>query len=390
MITPTKYLGINWTEGMKVGKDHFIETENFILDHLRDVASVAINTYNFGLLPPLAGSGALLTKYEVSKTATNQLQIRINNCQAITPGGIRISIGMEGLTSNALSEALSLTGEGSASGLPEGRQEQYYVMLVVNPFDRIAWGNPDPEEIPVRQPYTQPRYEVQLVHAGSINEDHLGAYHLVIGRITRKGNDFFKDEDFIPPCTSISSSEKLMQQYQSAGRAIDELQNISLQIIQKIIYKNQKSAVAQNIKALCQTILGYCNQHYFYFRNMAYQQPPVHLINALSVLSNYLYTALQVMPEKEKEELLNYFFEWSDITPVYFLNKLSEIIEINYSHYHAGNCMQAITGLLNNIVFIWQKLNTLEYIGQHKENIVVKEEVLVQTSKEKKGWSILD
>ena len=389
MIIPIKHLGINWVEGMKVQKDHFIETENFIVDNLRDVASVAINNYNFGLLPPLPGSGALLSNYDVSKTATNQLQIRINNCQAITAGGVRISIGTEGITSNMLSEAINLSDD-KAEGLPDNLKEHYYVMLVVNPFDRVVWGNPDPEEVPVRQPYTQPKYELQLVLEHAIKVDHLGAYHLVIGRITRNGNDFAKDEAFTPPCSSVSSSDKLMQHYQAIGRAIDELQNISLQILQKILYKDQKSAVAQNIKAICQTILNYCNQHYFYFRNMAHQQPPVHLVNAVSVLSSHLYTSLQIMAEKEKEELLNYFFEWSDITPVYFLNKLSEIVEINYNHYEVGNNMQMILELLNKIVFIWQKLNTLEYIGQHKENIVVKEELLVQAAKERKGWSILD
>ena len=60
MIIPKKHLSVNWTDGMKVNKEHFIDTENFIVDNLRDVASIPVNTYNFGLLPPLKGSGALL------------------------------------------------------------------------------------------------------------------------------------------------------------------------------------------------------------------------------------------------------------------------------------------------------------------------------------------
>jgi hypothetical protein len=87
---------------------------------------------------------------------------------------------------------------------------------------------------------------------------------------------------------------------------------------------------------------------------------------------------------------LNYFFEWNDLSPVTFLNHLSDIIEINYSHYQTGAYMKAIRQLLHSLVLVLQKLNTLEYIGQHKENIVVKEEVMVQSVKERKGWSFLD
>jgi hypothetical protein len=52
--------------------------------------------------------------------------------------------------------------------------------------------------------------------------------------------------------------------------------------------------------------------------------------------------------------------------------------------------MKAIRQLLQSLVLVLQKLNTLEYIGQHKENIVVKEEVMVHAVKERKGWSFLD
>jgi hypothetical protein len=45
--------------------------------------------------------------------------------------------------------------------------------------------------------------------------------------------------------------------------------------------------------------------------------------------------------------------------------------------------------MLNNLIVILQRLNTLEYIGVKRENIVVKEEVLTR-QKDKKGWSILD
>jgi hypothetical protein len=388
MIIPQKYLAVNWADGMKVNKEHFINTENFFTDQLRDTASLNINRLNFGMLPPLPGSNAGLSDYLMSKTTTNQLQITINYCQAVTPGGVRIQIANEGLK-----EYIRLTDvleEEAGQELRTNETELFYVVMVVSPFDKVMYGNPDPEEIPIRQPYTQPRYTLQVVSASTINTQELGAFHLVIGRIRKSGNEFQKDENFIPPCTAIVSNERLMHHYKNITQYLSDIQGISMQIIQKINYKNQKSAVAQNIKQACITILNYCASTYFNLRNILHQQPPAYLVDAMAQMANHLFSFIQSLPESEKEEMLNYFFEWSDITPVIFSNKLSDVIEINYDHYQTGTYFAAIEDMLRNIFLIWKKLNTLEYIGLRKENIVVKEEVLSKVTKDRKGWNILD
>jgi hypothetical protein len=388
MIIPQKYLAVNWADGMKVNKEHFIDTENFLTDQLRDTASLNINRINFGMLPPLPGSTAGLSDYLVSKTTTNQLQISINYCQAVTPGGVRIQITNEGLKEYIrLSDIIE---EEVGREIKSNTTEYFYVLMVVSPFEKVMFGNPDPEEIPIRQPYTQPRYTLQVVHSSNINTHELGAYHLVIGRIKKQGNEFYKDENFIPPCTAIVSNEKLMHYYKGITQYLSEIQGISMQIIQKINYKNQKSPVAQNIKQACVTILNYCASCYYNLRNILHQQPPSFLIDAMSQMANHLFTYIQTLPESEKEEMLNYFFEWSDITPVTFSNKLSDVIEINYDHYQTGIYFAQIEDMLANVLTVWKKLNTLEYIGLRKENIVVKEEVLSKVTKDRKGWNILD
>lgn len=387
MIIPQRYLAVNWADGMKVNKEHFIGTERFVTDQLRDVASVGMTRINFGMLPPLPGSEAVISDYVMSKTASNQLQITVNSCQAITPGGVRISIDGEGLKEYIrLSDVLEDT-----EALAESQDtELFYVLLVVNLFEKVMQGNPDPEEIPIRQPFTRPAYTIQVMPAHQVNTQELGAYHLVIGRIRKQGAEFSKDESFIPPCTAVVSNERLMRYYREITQYLGDIQNISLQIIQKINYKNTKSPVAGNIRQACQVILNYCAGFYFNLRNILHQQPPVYLVDAMAQLANHLFSFIQTLPESEKEEMLNYFFEWSDITPVIFSNKLSDVIEINYDHYDTGAYFTAIEDMLRHLLTVWRKLNTLEYIGLRRENIVVKEEVLSRVSKDRKGWNILD
>ncbi|WP_443939963.1 hypothetical protein [Pedobacter sp. MW01-1-1] len=385
MIIPQKYLAVNWVDGMKVNKSHFISTDNYYTDTIRDVASVQLTPYNYGLLPSLEGGENALSRFSVSKTTTNQVQIHISRLQAITPGGVRISIQNDVTSVHSLSEFSTKQVD-----LMDGKTEEFYVLITVNPFEQVPVGSPDPEEVPIRQPQTKHNYQIQLANAKNINARDLGGYILIIGRIIQQGENFIKDNDFIPPCATINSDIKLTSLYTAIQYTIYNLQNVSLQMIQKILFKNQQSTVAQNVKVICETILNFCNQHYFYFRNIGEHQAPISLIDTTAKFANYLFTALSILPESEKEELLNYFFEWSDVTPINFQKSLSEIIEINYDHNKTGQYLYQIQNMLKNIESIWLKLNLLEFIGQHKENIVVKQEVIPQAVKEKKGWSILD
>lgn len=375
---------------MKVARDHFDCTENFVIDNLRDIASVPVNKFNFGLLPPLAVGGAKLSDYEVTRTATGQLQILVNYCQAITPGGVRISIVGEGIRKSLSLSDLNEPGTSEERSELIDKGESLYVVIVADPFKKAMVGNPDPEEVPIRHPFTQPSYSVELRNSNTILGRELGMNHLIIGRLRRIGNELEKDVNFIPPSSTINSCVALIDHLRDICNKMNELQNSSLQIVSKINYKNQKSIVSQNVKAMCSVILQYCSDSYFAIRNMMASLPPVYLLNALSVLANQLLTFLKLLPENEKEELLNYFFEWSDITQVNFLKILEDMIEINYDHYDSGECFVLSVKMLANILIVWKKLNSLEFIGQHKESIIVKEEVISNVVKEKKGWSILD
>ena len=387
MIIPNKYKAINWADGMKISKEHFSGMENFFIDQLRDAVSFPVNSFNFGQLPPLAGSGALVSDFQVLKSTTNQISIVVNEFHAVTPGGVKIHIAGE-----TLQETLTLPDaeDEEASVLNTGEARYFYVVLIANPHEKVAIGNPDPEEIPIRQPFTKPEYKLQLVAVNSINFQELGAYHLIIGRIRKNGNDISRDESFIPPCTSVVSHDKLKQHYHSTIGYLSDIQNLAQQIVQKINFKNTKTGVAQNIKTFCTVVLNYFAEYYFSLRNILPQQPPVHLVNAMANFSNQAITFINILPEAEKEEMLNYFFEWSDITPVAFIDKLSNVIDINYNHHYNGVYFAAISAMLNNVLVVLQRLNTLEYIGLKKENIVVKEEVLAKVNKDRKGWNILD
>jgi glutaredoxin-related protein len=142
---------------------------------------------------------------------------------------------------------------------------------------------------------------------------------------------------------------------------------------------------------VCEKVLDYTANIFFQFRNILPQSPPVYLAGTISSLANTIHTTLYCIAPEEREELLKYIFEWCDITPNAFEEELLKAAEIRYNHYNIIESMEVLTTFLRSLNAVWTKMNNLEYIGQRKENIVVKKEVVQQQAEPvKKRWSIID
>jgi hypothetical protein len=379
MIKAILHHAVNWVDGMKISQKHFASQENHFLDSIRDTTSYSINKFNYGLLP-IGDIEVNNSIFDVFNSATNDIQLIIKKCHAITPAGYRVAINNMTININELTGSIK----------NEMEEEDYYILIAVNPFEQIPGGEFDPEETPPRHLFTQAKYHIQLVSVNINNNENSSGNYIIAGKVQYKNGMANTDVSFIPPCTTVNSHPLLLRYYQDFARIIGSLQQFATRIIQKNNYKNQNVALTQSIKELCSVMLNQFGNSYFYYRNISYQIAPIYMIDIFSKLAHNLYIAIEKIPEKEKEEALNYCYEWSDIPPHLLLNQLSTIVEINYDHYKNGEYMKSISLLLNSLYNIWEKLSGLEYIGQHKENIVVKEQALTQMVKDKKGWNILD
>lgn len=385
MSISKKHPSVNWIDGMKINREHLVYTENYFVSQMCETFSSHINSYNYGLLPSV-GTDQYPNDFKVENRATKEVEMVLKTCDAITISGLRIVID-----ESSFPEGLKYTT--AFSGNDAGAQEPdkpYYLVITINPYQRQPYGELDPEEMPPRHPYTMPKIALALMEEGGVSKDTIGGYFLVVGRVTRTSKGFYKDESFIPPCASIRSHPLLTTYYNTFGSALNEVQVNAFNIVQKIKNRQQKSDLALQIRLLCEAILQYVSQSYFSFRNIAHQQPPIYTIENFSSLANVVYTCLNTMSEKDKEEMLKYFYEWCDVLPSNFESQLTTCVGIPYDHLNIGKIMVQIQQLLTSLALIMSRLNTLEYIGQHKENLVVKEETMQTAKKEKTGWSILD
>src|SRR3989337_1744281 len=129
-----EYLPVNWTDGMKINKTHFIASENAFNYQLAQNTGSLLNEYNYGLLADKTINGGGL-KLFLSIDNQQQVQLRIQKCKAITIGGYYIRFEEDTALhgNNLLSPRLNLSVPFSDL---KGKASSYYIVISVNPYNR--------------------------------------------------------------------------------------------------------------------------------------------------------------------------------------------------------------------------------------------------------------
>ncbi len=388
MLFPIKKTLVNWVDGMKISKDHLVQTEDYFIDVVRDASNMRLTNYNFGLLPPYKDE-KLSNNFEITERITNHVEIELRQCNAITAGGCRININP---VDHSEYLKLDYPFEDDIDKAGPNKENLFWdVILVVRPFDRHPLGDPDPEETPPRHPHSGKSYNLFIKPAGQIHSEEFGKHHLIIGRVTKRGDRYEVDSHYIPPCTSMTSHPDLKKYYEAFGKYLNDIEISSNKIIQKIRERENISDIAKNIKSVCEHLLNFISTIYFNFRNKGRFYAPIETINTFSSLAHACFVSINYIPKKKKEEMLQYFYEWSDVTPGNFVEILKNMLEITYDHHNIRLMMEQTNYFLSVFSELWIRLSTLEYIGQHKENIVVAEKTQkIDLGPKKSEWTILD
>lgn len=385
MISPLKYKPVNWVDGMKLSSNHFIATDQFNQDFVRDANSVFINHFNYGLLPPFAGQ-RLSHDIEIMEKATNHIEVKVRHCNAITAEGCRIDIE----SSSNFEDQLTYSQYFSSENIDHSRVMVFNILLMVNPFERMPSGNPDPEDNPPRYPDISKNYSITILPASEMAPKATDSYHLTIGQLIQESGRITINHNYIAPSSSMISHPGLTRYYELFSSLINDLQLAAFKIIDKTTGKDSITPLGKNIRLLSEKLLDYIAQIFFNYRNFGYQQSPVYIVGYCSNLAHVFFTGIKLVESKEREEMLKYFYEWRDVTPGNFEEILARMIEMVYDHQNIHASMSMTEEFLKVMVALWNKLGMLEYIGQRKENIVVAEQQVVQQVQTKRSWTLLD
>jgi hypothetical protein len=378
-MKPNIYLPINWTDGVKLTKDHFINNYFNFITIVSDHNKVQLNNFNYGCIQTAKEKSIDID----IKIEGGQLVAYLKKCKLIAKNGHIISFDQD-IYGTKLPEASI-----NANDLDRNSFEHYYVIVSINPYDLIPVGIPDPEMIPLHHPHVLPEIKLHIVNKKEVNDNFLEGYFLIAKKIAFQNGTFIEDDKYIAPVVKTKNNEILNQFISKVNNELYLLNDFSVKMHKKNSHSSANNRLVANTFNLCTKIIDYYAEHCFYLKNIASEEAPVYMFDKIIVLSNQLLSTLTLMDDKEKEVLLQYYYEWIDVKPSELLNVLFEAKSAVYDHNDITQTLDKLNQFLGVLKRLWQKLSELEYIGVRKENIVISEETKTLPQRSN-TWSILD
>ena len=356
---------------MKINKDHFIAQDNAYRDALNDTAALAVSPLRFGILTSSAEGE---DNFDVRISLDNQdvLRVAVLACQAITPGGVRISL-----------PTLATSGNNETDGVPavsfrftEARMENnWWVVLTVHPFEKQPAGSPDLSENPPRYPYIIPTYSVQVISDSQYSQFAAHPYALIIGKVFVNGNDIRVEQDYIPPSYSISANQDLIALYAELDQFLATLEIRCTEIVQKIFRKNQQNDMSELVMYLCDRMMLFLGQTITQMRWTMIHESPAALFTSITSLARIMKNTIDLRIGSGKEEMMNYLSEWCELKQGELEAMLGNLANIRFDNNDINKNIQKVIQFVKITAKLFDTLSKLDFIGKRKESgIFVKEE----------------
>lgn len=360
-----KHKLVNWQGQMRMAPAHFRQTEDYFIEGLNDVRSLFLQRHDYGLLPLTESDRDV--EIRIREHLSNHVEVNLYCCNAVTASGERIDFN---LSENEMPLSKNFSPQQDRDN--RGREIQHWdVILAVDPYVRVATGELDPQEEPPRHPDCDSLYKLHIVPSDELNLSAFGSHFLTIGKIRKEGDRYLVDQNYIPPCRTMSSHPELVHYCKHFDSLLYDLRKSSQNIISKVNDRSNGSELAVNIRAMSETIFAYIASIHFRLKNFGTSIQPVVMTEYISNLASRCYVSLICLPGIQKDELLKYFYEWSDVMPGSFEELMAGTMEIEYEHNNLRAVMVRLETFIVTLNELWEHLSRLEYIGQHKESLVV-------------------
>lgn len=373
-----KHYFVNWVDGMKINKSHFIDQGNAVKDALHDVAAVTLTPHKYGILPPSA-DGENTFSVKVSLDNQNTLRVVVEACQAITPGGIRIAL--PAFASSVATEADAAPATIFPFTSTNGELD-WWIILLVHPYDTQPAGAFDLTENPPRNNHVLPTYSIQIVSSSQFKQFTYHPYALTIGKVFIYSNEISLVDYYIPPCYSVNAHPDLISLLGEFDMFLASLERHCTQIVQRIFKKNQQNDISELVMFLCDRVMLYLGQAITTARWTLLHDSPAALFFTMASLARVIKNTIDLRIGSGKEELMNYLSEWCELKQGEMESMLSSIANMTYEHNDVNKNISEAAVFVKVMAKLFATLSKLEFIGKRKESgIFVNEEHVAEPPK---------
>ncbi|RFS25029.1 hypothetical protein DVR12_07540 [Chitinophaga silvatica] len=369
MIEPLQFFPTNWIDGMKIMKQHFVDSENAFRDELRDCQSIPLTSYNYGLIAPLREEESLKCWFSTDNQC--EWNLKVTNCRAVTAAGARIEITQH--TANKITNASAFV-EAKINVETFKDDVLYLVLISTNPFDRQVAGIPLLEEIPPRYPFTQSTNTLSVLPSEQLPKLRTSGYDLIIGQIYLVDGFPRWNDNYIPPCATVNAHPKLLSLYERVNVFLSQTELYLIAIMQKIHLK-QGNELAEGIWEIANQLIQYLNTKMGLFKFLISESPPVFMLDIVAGLARTFKNAMDQRANDGKTEILQHFWEWCGHTPAEIESITIQCANLNYQHNNMNSSIVSTVSFLELFSKLLERLWKLDVIGKKYDgNIFVKEE----------------
>ena len=361
-----KYFPINWIDGMKINKSHFVEQDNAWTDALQQTASLHLSPVKYGILPPSVNGDDTLN-VKISFDNQNTLRVSILSCKAITSGGVSINLPspvtvLPSDSGNILTATFPLSSANN--------EAITWIFLFVHPFEKQPAGSPDIIENPPRFPIVLPTYTIQLITESEYRQYAQHPYAIPVGKVFVNGNDIKVDEEYIPPCISLNANNDLISLHSELDKYLADLELYCSQIVQKIFKKDQKNEISELVMFLCDRVILHLSQAITNMRFSVLYEPPVSMFAGISALARVMKNTIDMRIGSGKDELMNYLAEWCELNQGELEGMLESLANIGFIQNDVNRNIKKIVAFVKVTLRLFQTLSELEFIGKRKKGPV--------------------
>jgi len=340
-----KKQAVNWTDGMKLNKDHFIEHENWVLDGIRNTASLRLTEFNYGLLyhNDISSLEVLLNVDQ-----NNQLNIKVTDCLAITKGGRYIEIDVH----NVQSLHYPLEKLSADFDISEAPNEMFDIILAVFPDKRIPVGVPDDNEIPFRHPNVMPEYQIHTIPTKQVNASQMWNNHITVGKFQVVAREINFYTEYIPPCSRLDAFPSLLEYYHVFENDAQKINNAIAEYLRK--NRTNEGKLESNLTFILEKLLYYLTVNLTHYKLILKSEPPVFMIDFFIKFARLFKSVLSWLSEYDREEVLNYFSHWissRDIDDAAY-----ELMNLEYDHQDIFSSVKKVEGYLSLVQELFEKM----------------------------------
>jgi hypothetical protein len=303
-----------------------------------------------------------------------QVIVRLNHLNILFPGGYMIEFYDGNEPQNEF-----------RCELPKLSADQaYHVVLSVDPFKRIPFGDVDPAESPARQPFVLPDIQLSLLEKSNAETQNLGNNHLIIGQIRYDGKEWIIQEDYIPACQTISGSYHMRMNYSWFEKSLSAIEISTSEIVHKVRLKKQDNVLAVILSQLSDRMLSFISIRMAQVRIMLSETPPVNMVTLLMDLARVLRNTLDGWQECGRDEVMTYLSEWCGVSQGEFEDTINKTVMHRYDHNDIKSSIDLCFQFLDMVKSVFNSLAKLDFIGKKIDtDLFVKEEQ--QESKDYEG-----